>query len=114
MKIITLTLNPAIDVHCYAGSFELYRESLADITGRDAGGKGINISRALSAVGTENTAYVVLGKENGEQFRNQLNEYGINFVALNTDGRISRSFWTLKAARAQRECTRVRPKRYNV
>ena len=32
MKIITLTLNPAFDVHCQTDSFELYQESLADIT----------------------------------------------------------------------------------
>ena len=48
MKIITLTLNPAIDVHCHADSFQLYRESVADVTERDAGGKGINMSVARS------------------------------------------------------------------
>ena len=40
MKIVTLTLNPAIDVHCYTEQFQPYRENLATITSRDIGGKG--------------------------------------------------------------------------
>lgn len=88
MKIITLTLNPAIDVHCHAESFQLYRESVADVTERDAGGKGINISRALCEVGVPNIAYVVLGSDNGADFEMQLKGYGINYKALKIDGRI--------------------------
>ena len=60
MKIFTLTLNPAFDVHAQAASFAIHRESVASVTSRDAGGKGINISRALSAFGVENEAFVLL------------------------------------------------------
>lgn len=72
MKIITLTLSPAFDVHCRADALELYHENLATVTSRDAGGKGINISRALTANGVENTALVVLGEENAADFRRAL------------------------------------------
>lgn len=40
MKIITLTLNPAFDVHCSCDNFRPYHESIAKITTKDAGGKG--------------------------------------------------------------------------
>ena len=88
MKIITLTLNPAFDVHCQADSFELYKENLADITEKDAGGKGINISRALCEFDVPNVAYVVLGSDNGADFEAQLKKYGLNYRALRIDGRI--------------------------
>lgn len=88
MKIITLTLNPAFDVHCHADSFELYKESVADVTERDAGGKGINISRALCEFGIPNTAYVILGSDNGADFEMHLKKYGIDFSAVYTKGRI--------------------------
>lgn len=69
MKIITLTLNPAFDVHCHVAAFAPYHENLATLTSRDAGGKGVNISRALTENGVENTALVVLGEENAADFR---------------------------------------------
>lgn len=72
MKIITLTLNPAFDLHCRADTLELYHENLATVTSRDAGGKGINISRALAQNGVESTALVVLGEENTADFRRAL------------------------------------------
>ena len=66
MKIITLTLNPAFDTHCKTENFRLGHESFFEILSKDAGGKGINISRALNSVDTQNTAIVVVGKENGD------------------------------------------------
>lgn len=88
MKVFTLTLNPAVDVHAEAESFALHRESVAAVTSRDAGGKGINISRALAALGTESEAFVVLGEENGAEFSEMLQRDGVEHTALWTAGRI--------------------------
>ena len=88
MKIITLTLNPAFDVHCYCEHFEPFRENLARIVDRDAGGKGVNISRALTANGVQNTALVVLGEQNALDFCHSLDEYGINYEQIVVSGRI--------------------------
>ena len=88
MKIYTITLNPAYDVHAGAERLVLGRENLAHVTNRDAGGKGINISRALSENGVENTAVIVLGKENSADFETLLSEYGLNYVAIEKQGRI--------------------------
>lgn len=88
MKIITLTLSPAFDVHCHVEAFAPYRENLATVTSRDAGGKGVNISRALCANGVENTAVVVLGEENAADFRRTLASDGIRFREILLHGRI--------------------------
>ena len=88
MKIFTLTLNPAFDLHAGAESFRLHYESVADVLSRDAGGKGVNISRALTAVGAENEAIVWVGRENGSEFSAMLDKEGIPHVDLLTEGRI--------------------------
>ena len=86
MKIYTLTLNPAYDVHAFAKSLRLNCENLAEIESREAGGKGVNISRALCNGQIPNTAIIVLGKENGDEFKNAISE--MNCVLLEKEGRI--------------------------
>ncbi len=88
MKIVTLTLNPAFDLHCFAENFRPFHENLASVTAFDAGGKGINISRALTANGIPNTAVAVLGEENGERFRRALDAEGIFCREITVAGRI--------------------------
>ena len=88
MKIYTITLNPAYDVHADAERLLPGHENLARIIRRDAGGKGINISRALTFNDVENTAIVVLGKENCTDFKASLATDGINYVAIEQNGRI--------------------------
>ena len=88
MKIYTLTLNPAYDVHASAGKLTLGCENLAAIDSRQAGGKGVNVSRALASHNVENTAVVVLGKENSGDFTRELKEIGLNCLYLEREGRI--------------------------
>lgn len=88
MKIYTITLNPAYDVHAYAEHFAPFHENLANVTSREAGGKGVNLSRALKNGGTENTAIVVLGKDNCAEFKAELEEAGLNTLFLEKPGRI--------------------------
>ena len=75
MNILTLTLNPAFDVHCTVDRLTLGREHLCTITDREAGGKGVNISRALTKNGVDNLALVVLGEENADDFCRRLVKY---------------------------------------
>ena len=86
MKIYTLTLNPAYDVHAFARSLSLHCENLAEIQSREAGGKGVNISRALCNGQIPNTAIIVLGKENGDEFKNAIS--ALDCVLLEKEGRI--------------------------
>ena len=88
MNIFTLTLNPAVDLYAEAKSFALHCESVATVSSRDAGGKGINISRALAALEMKSEAFVVLGEENGKEFSHMLERDGMAHTALFTEGRI--------------------------
>ncbi len=88
MNIITLTLNPAIDVHCYTEHFQPYRENLATVTSRDIGGKGINISRALTANKIENTALIVLGQEDKASFCRAMDAEGLTYREIVLPGKV--------------------------
>lgn len=88
MKIYTITLNPAYDVHAYAEHFAPFHENLANVTSREAGGKGVNLSRALQNGGTENTAVIVLGKDNCAEFKAELESAGLQTILLEKPGRI--------------------------
>jgi len=88
MKIYTITLNPAYDIHAYAEHFEPFHENLAHVLSRDAGGKGVNISRALTANGIENTAVIVMGQENSADFKADIASAGIKSIIFEKHGRI--------------------------
>lgn len=88
MKIITLTLSPAIDIHCEADRFLSEHENFAQITSRDAGGKGVNVSRALLSYGIKNVAIVAVGDKNGDSFLSLLASEGVNCEAIWTNGLI--------------------------
>ena len=88
MNIITLTLSPAIDIHCHAERFSAEHENFAKICSRDAGGKGINLSRALLSYGIKSTAIVAVGTENGDRFLSLLSHDGIDCYAIPTKGAI--------------------------
>ena len=88
MKIYTITLSPAYDVHATASALSLNHENLAYIKSRDAGGKGVNISRALTYNGVENTAVVVLGHDNCVDFKAALDADNMTYIGIEKDGRI--------------------------
>ena len=87
-NIITITLNPAFDLHYYLDKFEKDKENYVRSVCCDAGGKGVNISRALSVMGVQSTAFIVLGNENGAEFARQLEADGISFSPLLISGRV--------------------------
>lgn len=86
--IITLTLSPAFDLHCQCPDFLAFHENLATVTSFDAGGKGINVSRALTANGVQSLAVVLLGEENAAEFDRRLKEEKIPFYGIPMRGRI--------------------------
>ena len=88
MKIYTITLSPAYDVHATASSLVLQHENLAHVKSRDAGGKGVNVSRALTYNGVDNTAVVVLGRDNCADFKAALDSDKMTYVAIEKSGRI--------------------------
>lgn len=88
MKIITLTLGPAFDMHCHADRLVLDHENLVYMDLCQAGGKGVNISRALVNNGIANLALLVLGQENADSFLRNLDADGVTYEAITVPGRI--------------------------
>lgn len=86
--IITLTLNPAFDLHCSIKDFKPYNECYAETISVDAGGKGINVSRALKVNGTDSLAIVVVGAENAMEFCKALNRDNLHYEEIWAEGRI--------------------------
>lgn len=66
--ILTVTLNPAIDSNLVVDGLGKKEKHMILESRRVAGGKGINVSRVLSRLGTPNQAFVVLGGKSGKAF----------------------------------------------
>lgn len=88
MKIVTITLNPAFDLHYSIPGFAPETENYVESVMISAGGKSVNISRALSANEIPNTACIVMGKENEAPFCAKLREEGVDFIPTLVEGRI--------------------------
>ena len=88
MRIVTLTLSAAFDVHCSAEKIDVGLENFVTFGEKNAGGKGVNISRALKACGVSSTAVVVLGESNSREFSEKLEREEIAFEKILIPGRI--------------------------
>lgn len=91
MNIITLTLNPAFDLHIECKDMNVGAYNTARFLRLDAAGKGVNLSRALSSYGVDNLCYMVLGREDAEEFLSPIRARGINLSYTLTDGRTRRN-----------------------
>ncbi|OHY30280.1 1-phosphofructokinase [Streptococcus parauberis] len=89
--IYTVTLNPSIDFIVRIDHLETGSVNRMDSDDKFAGGKGINVSRVLKRLGTENTATGFLGGFTGRFIQESLvNEEIIsNFVNVAEDTRIN-------------------------
>lgn len=87
MRIVTLTLSAAYDIHAYAEKMEVGLENFIDRYETDIGGKGINISRALASYGVPSTAVIVLGKDNSAEFLSKLEALGLTYEKILIPGK---------------------------
>lgn len=89
--IYTVTLNPSIDFIIRIDHLETGSVNRMDSDDKFAGGKGINVSRVLKRLGTENTATGFLGGFTGRFIQESLVNEGIisNFVNVTEDTRIN-------------------------
>ena len=77
MKIITLTVNPAYDLHLRCTELVPLRDNPAQMLRKDEGGKGINVSRALSSHGVDSLCYLTLGQTDALRFSEALCKCGL-------------------------------------
>lgn len=84
--IYTCTLNPSIDYRIEADQFTLGQLNRAETTTFYPGGKGINVSRVLNNLATDNIALGFLGGFTGKFILDYLNKEEVNHDFIIHDG----------------------------
>ena len=77
--IYTVTLNPALDKTVEIPNFALGSVNRITALRTDPGGKGINVSKVIAALGGESEALGILGGETGKTIANKLQEMELRF-----------------------------------
>lgn len=76
--IITVTLNPALDKVIRVSRLTINGVNRVNDTEIGAGGKGINVSKVIKALGGESIAMGILGGEGGMYIQHTLSQLDIN------------------------------------
>ncbi len=84
--IVTVTINPAIDQTIELDSFRHGGLNRVQKTERDAGGKGVNVSKTLHAMGKQSVAAGFLAGEGGRFIEGELQKRGIACDFIRIDG----------------------------
>jgi 6-phosphofructokinase 2 len=79
MKIITITVNPALDKSTRVESVAPEKKLRCDKPVFEPGGGGINVSRAIKKLGGESCAWFLSGGHTGEKLGQLLQAEGVSF-----------------------------------
>ena len=85
-SIYTVTLNPALDKTVHMPNFAVDQVNRITWLRRDAGGKGINVSKVIAKLGGESTAIAVLAGHTGKWIADTLGENSIKVQAISVPG----------------------------
>ncbi len=90
-KVVTITLNPALDLTGTVETLKLGSVNLVQQSNLHAAGKGVNVAKVLSDLGADVTVTGFLGKENPELFHQLFDEISVKneFVEVNGSTRIN-------------------------
>ncbi len=77
--IATVTFNPCLDKHITVSGFKLNETNRWTSLRQDAGGKGIDVSRAIHIMGGKTMAYGFIGGHEGRTLEIMLAENGVPF-----------------------------------
>lgn len=84
--IITVTLNPAVDKTITIDSFKTNSVNRVLKSRKDAGGKGINVSKVLMELGEKSVATGFLGGETGLSIKHYLERINIKDKFITVEG----------------------------
>ncbi len=84
--IATVTLNPAIDKSVAVPRFEVGKTNRGEVSRTDAGGKGINVAKAVKQFGAEVCALGFVAGSNGHFILEALAASGIPADFINVPG----------------------------
>ncbi|MFV0386131.1 1-phosphofructokinase family hexose kinase [Paracoccus sp. (in: a-proteobacteria)] len=91
LPILTVTLNPALDLSTAADEVRPDQKLRCDKPVVDPGGGGINVSRAIKIMGGQSTAMVALGGATGTRIADMLRADGLSVVRLTAPGETRQS-----------------------
>lgn len=84
--IYTVTLNPAIDKTVVISDFTAGKVNRVEQLREDAGGKGINVSKCLKALGTQSVAVLLLAGDAGRHLAGLLEQEGLSLLRIEAEG----------------------------
>ncbi|MFH8616353.1 1-phosphofructokinase family hexose kinase [Streptomyces sp. NPDC017979] len=84
--MLTLTMNPAVDLCWEVGRLEGIGKNRARVRSVTAGGGGINVARGVMRLGGRATAVHTAGGEVGLRLNRLLDEEGVDHVAVDVEG----------------------------
>lgn len=87
-RIITVTINPSIDATLWVDRLDFDEPTVCQRRKNYSGGKGINVSKTLMALGVLNLAMTVVGKRNVDIFEELLEEDSVNYQFIENNGAI--------------------------
>jgi 6-phosphofructokinase 2 len=85
-EIVTLTMNPALDIATATNIIEPSRKLRCDVPRYDPGGGGINVARAAQMLGGDALAVFPAGGASGQMIEALLREEGVPNIALAVPG----------------------------
>jgi 6-phosphofructokinase 2 len=86
VKIVTLTLNPALDKSTSVDRLVPEQKLRSAAMQIDAGGGGINVSKGIAKLGGQSTAVFPAGGNNGRQMRELVEAAGVATAVVETEG----------------------------
>ncbi len=95
--IVTLTLNPAIDKSTTVDRIYPEQKLRCETPRFDAGGGGINVSKAIKRLGGHSVAVFPVGGPSGQVLRDLVQKEGIDCRTVETKNWTRENFIVLKA-----------------
>ncbi len=100
-RIVTLTMNPAVDLSTSVECVEPVRKLRCSAGRRDPGGGGVNVARVVSRFGADVTAIYPIGGVIGQLLKRLVDEEGVKSVAVPVRGETREDFTVLDEAKGQ-------------
>lgn len=95
-KIVTLTMNPSLDLSAEVEAVEPIRKLRCTASRRDPGGGGINVARAMRRLGGDATAVFSSGGMTGARLEELLHGEGIRCLPVKIAGETREDFTALE------------------
>ncbi len=99
--VLTLTLNPALDMATTVAAVVPDQKLRCSEPLLDPGGGGLNVSRAIAALGGESLALVALGGLTGDRLAGLIRRESVPFLALTAPGETRQSLTVTDASTGQ-------------